>query len=933
MYSKRKEKLFGLLLAVVLAFVQLVPLTNNVYAAEENSKIVTDVVVNKEYSDVYTKAALIRDLSFVPALSADGQTDHYFETTRDAGIFLRNEMENRSQTITLSVDISQVTGGTAYDRNTIANLASEYYPKLIDLAVSDDYAETGYQGDYIGYTYGGYQVSYSYNSNEIWLSYTMRYYTTYDEEQEVKSRVNKIISSLNMSNNTQYEKVKKIHDYIADHIDYWWNFSTADGYYPYTAYSGLVNGKCVCQGYAALFYLLCKEAGVEAKVVTGIGNGGKHAWNIVNVGKDTNGKRIFYNIDPTWDGQETYTRYDYFLKSDNEFPDHTRNTELSDYYKISTTSLNVSNPPTTKDSDCINCIPYKINNTNLNIKVDEQYNLNILNVGSNSIVSNYVYWSTSDPTIADVDFKGKVSALKSGSATITAQIGVYSLKCKIVVGEQITPLNANLKINGLEEISDVKVGDVVTLSTSVTGGVGKYSYKYVVHNLDNGMIYTLQDYSTYNLYNCKLTSSGNKEFYVYVRDESDKVIRTNSVKMAVKQQTSELKGMLDIDGSTLQVNTIIGSNIVLNVNASGGCGTYKYKFEVHNLDNGIVYVLQDYNSESKLSCPITSVGSKEFVAYVKDETGKEIKTNIMKVIAKDKYKDLTGKLNINNTELTVSTFIGDNIQLNATASGGSGNYTYKYVVHNLDNGIVFTLQDYSSCNTYNCNVTSEGNKEFYVYIKDGSGKEVMTNSVKVLAKKGNVLSGELNINGTKSNLTAEVGKSVQLEATASGGSGNYTYKYVVHNLDNGVICTLQDNSKNNVFNCPITSIGNKEFVVYVKDTNGTEIKTNSVRVLAKYVTKELTGNLLINGTSSLLEVLVNNTIQLTAQASGGLGDYTYKYVVHNLDNGVVCTLQDYSKNNVYNCKITSAGNKEFIVYVEDSGRNVVSTNIIKVSAR
>jgi transglutaminase/protease-like cytokinesis protein 3 len=73
-------------------------------------------------------------------------------------------------------------------------------------------------------------------------------------------------------------------------------------------------------------YRMFTEAGLEARIISGIGNGASHAWNIVKV----EGK--WYNIDLTWDDPLSYNgeavlTYDYFLKNTKEFSDHRRDAE------------------------------------------------------------------------------------------------------------------------------------------------------------------------------------------------------------------------------------------------------------------------------------------------------------------------------------------------------------------------------------------------------------------------------------------------------------------------------------------------------------------------------------------------------------------------------------------------------------------------------
>lgn len=97
----------------------------------------------------------------------------------------------------------------------------------------------------------------------------------------------------------------------------------------FTAYAALCQGKAVCQGYAVLFYRICKEAGLPVRIITGIGNGGNHAWNIVKV------RIYYYNIDCTWDGQDKETRQNWFLLNETDFENHSRDSEYtsSEFYQ------------------------------------------------------------------------------------------------------------------------------------------------------------------------------------------------------------------------------------------------------------------------------------------------------------------------------------------------------------------------------------------------------------------------------------------------------------------------------------------------------------------------------------------------------------------------------------------------------------------------
>ena len=130
---------------------------------------------------------------------------------------------------------------------------------------------------------------------------------------------------MNLDGKTEAEKVVAIHNYICDHVDYDYDgLSDSNNTVKYTAYGALCNGKAVCNGYAVLFYRMCKEAGLSVRIISGTSNGGSHAWNIVKVGD------VYYAVDSTWDGQDAQTLNQYLLKSEKDFSaDHTRSAEYT----------------------------------------------------------------------------------------------------------------------------------------------------------------------------------------------------------------------------------------------------------------------------------------------------------------------------------------------------------------------------------------------------------------------------------------------------------------------------------------------------------------------------------------------------------------------------------------------------------------------------
>ena len=228
-------------------------------------------------------------------------TGQYFSDYDSAVSYLRKQMVSRETEITLNFPASW------FD----SHKDGLYWDLLYD-AMKCDESSTGQEGDALIYGFGGCQLSYS---KAGYIQYTMLYHSDAEQEAKLTEAVAEAMTTLQLNGLSEAKKITKIHDYICNHVDYAYNSKEEQ---IYTAYGALCTGKAVCQGYAVLFYRLCKEAGLSVRIISGTGNGGPHAWNIVRIGSK------YYNVDCTWDGQDAATYNEFLLKSEADFRDHTR---------------------------------------------------------------------------------------------------------------------------------------------------------------------------------------------------------------------------------------------------------------------------------------------------------------------------------------------------------------------------------------------------------------------------------------------------------------------------------------------------------------------------------------------------------------------------------------------------------------------------------
>ncbi|MCI9063765.1 MAG: Ig domain-containing protein [Clostridia bacterium] len=83
--------------------------------------------------------------------------------------------------------------------------------------------------------------------------------------------------------------------------------------------------------------------------------------------------------------------------------------------------------PEIQNSYVVEAANIKINKTKKTLRVGDAYNLKV------SKTNKKVKWSTSNKKVATVSSKGRVTAKKKGTATITAKVGNKKYKCKITV--------------------------------------------------------------------------------------------------------------------------------------------------------------------------------------------------------------------------------------------------------------------------------------------------------------------------------------------------------------------------------------------------------------------------------------------------------------------------------------------------------------------
>ncbi len=393
------KKLLSLVFAIIISVSAMAPFSALANETQELPIMMENPFFSGERYALGTVDSVVSQTS--ASKTYNGNT--YYGRGREFYGVVKKGLLNHKQSIRVRFlsDSNIAAGGILLSSMALRSFLFEvmYY------ATEDEVSISCVDGDYLRYSLLEYGIS-SYNldayKNDKYyytIDFAVRYTASEKELQQTDAVVNSFVNSVDTNKLSDYEIIKKIHDFICGKTTYEYGAVTAPLSYPYafSAYGALVKGKCVCQGYALAFYRLCKELGYNVRITISDPNRGNHAWNIVEL----DGK--YYFVDCTWDDQvfdegvDDVPEYYYFLvnyASSKKFDNGSEHVLDPEYFDTEYFNTKYFNNLDTNDYD--------------------RYNLNLL---SRSVVSLsqslYTYDGTQKQPAVTVK-SGKGNILKAG---------------------------------------------------------------------------------------------------------------------------------------------------------------------------------------------------------------------------------------------------------------------------------------------------------------------------------------------------------------------------------------------------------------------------------------------------------------------------------------------------------------------------------------
>ena len=467
------------------------------------------------------------------------------------------------------------------------------------------------EGDYLKFTYGGWDASFwwDYYDGEyhVDVEYDLRYYTTAKQESKMDDYVEDLLDELDLYDNSDYQKIKGIYDYITETVRYDYDHYLNDPSYmlQYTAYAALVNKTAVCQGYANLFYRLALELDVDARIISGDG-GGPHAWNITTL------DGLWYNLDSTWDEGCSY--YSWFLLSPDSFYNHYRD------YEYETSSFHKKYPMDEND--------YKYNANTSNIQIDTQPKSVTVQDGKTAKVTVEArgeglkyQWYIKNPgaekysksSITTDTYSAKMTADKSGRQVYCQITDKYGNKLKTKTVK--LKVAEELKITTAPKGMAVAEGETAKATVKASGEGLKYQW----YIKDPGQDSYSKSSITSDTYSVKMTSAkSGRKVVCKITDKYGNTVKTSAVTLSQINITKQPKSAQAASGEVAKTS----------VKAEGTGLTYQWYIK----NPGSEKFSKSSVTSATYSCKMSKeISGRQAYCKITDKYGNSVKTKTVKL--------------------------------------------------------------------------------------------------------------------------------------------------------------------------------------------------------------------------------------------------------------------------------------------------------------
>lgn len=436
-----------------------------------------------------------------------------------------------------------------------------------------------------------------------------------------------------------------------------------------------------------------------------------------------------------------------------------------------------------------------------------------------------------------------------------------------------------LKVNFINEIKEVSVGDKISLELDATGGSGGYEYSFYkrevieeessVDDLDKEHKETSENVSN----NTEDKDDINKDYGTLLQDYGQENVFElpcdNPGEWVIFGLVKDSEG----NEAETEINlTIVPKDVDENVDIDDSS------------DKGDDVDKDSSQDEPKDAIDDEQDGTAAFIAPRTDSS-------------------LTVNLTCNRTQYT---YVDRGTVFTASGRGGSGGYQYKY--SEVYNGKTKVLRDFSTSSEYSFYTEKLGTHLYSVEVKDSTGNIAKASfEMIVVTHPDYELKADLTCNRTS---TEYIDRGTVFTVNVMQGYGQYEYQF--EEIYNGQTRMLREYSASNEYSFYTSELGVHEYHIKVRDKSGAILEKVFKMTVIAHPDYKLAAEIKCNRTPT--EYLDRGTV-FTVNVTQGYGEYQYRFT--ELFNGTTRVLRDYSASNEYSFYTSEVGKHVYYFEIKD----------------
>ncbi len=300
-------------------------------------------------------------------------------------------------------------------------------------------------------------------------------------------------------------------------------------------------------------------------------------------------------------------------------------------------------------------------------------------------------------------------------------------------------------------------------------------------------------------------STGYKKVFIYETDKNTIGLKVDTDNNGIYETDITNVPTLENNSYLSSNNIQLGSSVTVTASGRGGVGSLQYAVLYKKQSETKWTVKQDFGKNTAVSIKPAKATDYDICVKVRDSSG----TVKKKYFVVSVYDVLKNTSTVSATQIN----LGSTVSVKASAAGGAGNYTYAVYYKKKSDTKWTVKQDFGKNTAVSIKPAKATDYDICVKVRDSSGtveKKYFVVSVY------DVLKNTSTVSATQINL----GSTVSVKASATGGAGNYTYAVYYKKQSDTKWIVKQDFSKNTAASIKPAKAVNYDICVKVKDSNG-----------------------------------------------------------------------------------------------------------------